>query len=519
MGGSQDDDHPVLASRGLRLLIPLIVAFAFFMEQLDSTIITTAIPDMAGELHVTPLAMNLAITSYVLSLAVFIPVSSWFADRFGTRRVFAAALAIFTLGSMLCGLADNLPELVAMRVLQGFGGAMTTPVGRLILLRAFPRSELVTAMTYMTVPAVLGPTIGPLLGGLLTTYASWRWLFYVNVPFGALGIVLTLRFVAEGRAKEPPAFDATGFVLCGAGLALLQFGLENAGHRVLPPLGVAGLFVGGLACLLAFARHALRTPDPALDLRLFSIRTLRVSSLVGGVSRTGANAVPFMLPLMLQLGFGLSPVQSGSLTFVTSLGTLAVRPVSARLLRWFGFRRLLMGNAVVCAGVIASFALVNPGTPHWAVLCLVLVFGITRSTQFVTTNTLTYTDTPSSKLSRSTSLGGVVQQLTVSGGVAIAAALLAALAAPAAVPSVAEFHLAFVLVALVTLASAPGFLLLRPGDGAHVSHHRVRGAEGKEGQGSALDPLGAAPPDLLSFGTESPGETRCQTGRRPGSWD
>ena len=474
----EESVHPIHQNRKLRLLIPLIVAFAFLMEQLDSTIITTAIPDMARALRVTPLAMNVAVTSYILSLAVFIPVSSWFADRFGTRHVFAGALVIFTLGSALCGLSDSLPMLVAMRVLQGFGGAMMTPVGRLVLLRSFPRSELVTAMTYMIVPAVIGPTIGPLLGGFLTTYASWRWLFYVNIPVGVVGTLLALRFFTDGRASEPPRFDMAGFLLIGAGLALLQFALENVGHPILPRLDVVALAGAGAACLALFARHALRTPDPALDIRLFAIRTLRVSTLAGGVSRTGANAVPFMLPLMLQLGFGLSPLQSGSLTFVTALGTLMVRPASAGLLRLVGFRPLLIGNAVLAAAVIAAFALVQPRTPHWVIIVQVLAFGVVRSTQFVTTNTLTYADTPASKLSRSTSLGGVVQQLTVSLGVAMAATLLSVLAGPATVPSVANFHAAFVIVAVVMLASAPGFLLLRPEDGAHVSHHRARSARG-----------------------------------------
>jgi hypothetical protein len=242
---------------------------------------------------------------------------------------------------------------------------------------------------------------------------------------------------------------------------------------MLPLYGVVAMFVVGAVCLGMFALHALRKTDPALDLRLFGIRTLRVSSLVGGVSRMGVNAVPFMLPLMLQLGFGLSPIQSGSLTFVTALGTLAVRPISAKLLRWLGFRNLLMGNAVLCSAVIAAFALIQPTTPHWLIVVHVLFFGVVRSTQFVSTNTLTYADTPSSKLSRSTSLGGVVQQLTISLGVAMAATILGLIAGPALVPSVGQFHLAFVLVALVTLISAPGFLLLAKTDGEHVSHHRT----------------------------------------------
>jgi EmrB/QacA subfamily drug resistance transporter len=467
-------DFIVTRSRKLRLLIPLIVAFAFLMEQLDSTIVTTAIPDMARSLGVPPLQMNLAITSYILSLAVFIPVSGWIADRFGARRVFAAALLIFTIASALCGFAQSLPMLIATRVFQGFGGAMMTPVGRLVLLRAFPRSELVTAMTYMTVPAIIGPTIGPLLGGLLTTYANWRWIFYVNVPIGLVGMALALRYVEDLRLPNPPRFDIPGFLLVGAGLASLQFALENIGHPLVPPPIVVVFGVAAVALLAGFWAYAHGKPDPALDLSLMSIRTFRVSTMAGGVSRMGVNAVPFMLPLMFQIGFGLSPAQSGSLTFVVSLGSLAVRTVSSRLLRTLGFRGVLTINGVVCAGVIAAFALTTATTPHWLVFLHVLGFGVVRSVQFMTTNTLTYADTPANKLSRSTSLGGVIQQLTVSFGVSIGATLLALIAGPGHLPSVVDFHHAFLLVALLTLASAPGFLLLTPGDGAHVSRYRAR---------------------------------------------
>jgi EmrB/QacA subfamily drug resistance transporter len=468
--------YAAMRSRKLRLLIPLIVAFAFLMEQLDSTIVTTAIPDIARTLNVAPLSLNLAITAYVLSLAVFMPVSGWIADRYGARRVFAAALVIFTVASALCGLSNSLLELVATRALQGFGGAMMTPVGRLVLIRAFPRNQLVTAMTYMTIPAVIGPTMGPILGGFLTTYASWRWVFYVNVPVGIVGVLLALRFVEDVRLEAPPKFDVLGFLLVGIGLGLLQFGLENVGHAIVPRPVALGLTLLGIVLLLLYVPHARHRSDAALDLSLFKIRSFRVSTMAGGLSRTGVNAVPFMLPLMFQIGFGLSPVQSGSLTFVSSLGTLLVRPISGWLMRQFGYRNLLAVNGVICAAMTASFALVEPTTPHWIVFLMVLLMGTLRSTQFMTTNTLTYADMPAAKLSRSTSLGGVIQQLTMSFGVSIAAALLGLIAGPGNLPDVADFHLAFVGVALITLASAPGFLRLKSEDGSTVSGYKAKRA-------------------------------------------
>lgn len=331
-------------------------------------------------------------------------------------------------------------------------------------------------MTYMTVPAVIGPALGPILGGVLTTYASWRWVFYVNVPIGLVGVLLALRFVEDTRADRQARFDVAGFLLCGAGLGLLQFAFENVGHALLPGAAVLGLFAAGALLLAAYVPYALHRPDAALDLSLFAIPTFRISTLAGGLSRIGVNAVPFMLPLLFQIGFGLSPVQSGSLTFVSSLGTLAVRPISAWLLRRFGYRGLLSVNGVLCAAIVASFALVQPTTPHWQVFLLVLVFGVARSTQFMTTNTLTYADTPPHKLSRSTSLGGVIQQLTVSFGVSAAAALLGLIAGPGRLPDVADFHDAFLLVALITFVSAPGFLRLRPEDGAQVSGYRAKPA-------------------------------------------
>ncbi len=465
------DAPPASTDRRLRLLIPLVVAFAFFLEQLDSTIITTAIPDMARGLHETPLRLNLALTGYILSLAVFIPVSGWIADRFGMRRTFCAAIAIFTLGSVVCGLSVDLAMLVVSRVLQGLGGAMMTPVGRLILLRSFARKDLVTAMTYMSIPAVLGPTLGPLAGGFITTTASWRWIFYVNIPFGLLGIALAWRYVRDVPTARPPRFDVPGFLILAAGMVIFQAAIELLGHPVLPWPDIAGLFVLSGAVLFAYARYARRHSNAALDLTQMRVRSFRISLGSGGLCRVGLNAVPFLLPLMLQIGFGLSPVQSGSLTFVSSLGTLVIRPVTAILLRRLGFDRLLIGNALLGAIVIAGFALISPTTPHAAILAYVLVFGIIRNTQFNAVQTLTYADITPLALSRATSLGGVAQQLMMGLGVSVSAAMLGVIAGPAEVLTVVDFHHVFLGLAVVPLLALPGFLTLTPQDGALVSGH------------------------------------------------
>jgi EmrB/QacA subfamily drug resistance transporter len=455
-------------------LIPIVIACSFFMEQLDSTIITTAIPAMARSLGTEPVRLSLAITSYILSLAVFIPISGWFADRFGARRVFCAAIIVFTTGSALSGLADNLTMLVLTRVLQGMGGAMLSPVGRLILLRSFPKEELASAMAYVAIPALIGPTVGPVLGGFITTYFNWRWIFYVNIPVGLVGIALALRFVEDFRATNPSGFDLRGFIIVGIGLAALQFGFENVGRHVLPPAAIAAAFVAASAALGLYSWHARRHANPVLDLGLFRIRTFRIGTLVGGICRTGMNSVPFLLPLLFQLGFGLSPLRSGLLTFASAIGSLAVRPMSATLLRLLGFRRLMFSNAIIVGFVMAGFTLLRPDTPHWLILGYVMLFGVVRTTQFNTSNMLAYSEIPPARLSRSTSLGSALQQLTLGFGVSISAALLDVVMPRTGLPTLRDFHVVFLAMALVPLLAAPAFLPLAETDGVEVSRHRVR---------------------------------------------
>jgi EmrB/QacA subfamily drug resistance transporter len=464
---------PTTLRPSLRLLIPLVVAFAFFLEQLDQTIITTAIPDMARGLHETPLRLNLALTSYILSLAVFIPVSGWVADRFGMRPTFCSAIAVFTFGSICCGAALNLPMLVASRVLQGFGGAMMTPVGRLILLRSFPRSDLITAMSYSSIPAIIGPTLGPLAGGAITTYTSWRWIFFVNIPFGLLGILLAWRFVSDADTTRPEPFDWPGFGICALGMALLQIAIETLGRHVVPLPVTMLLFTLAVVVLAAYRSYARRKPNAALDLAQFRVRTFRIGVAAGGLSRIGIASVPFMLPLLLQIGFGLNPLQSGAITFISSLGTIVIRPVSAFLLRTFGFRRLLLVNTFIAAAGIAGFATFRPDTPHAWLLAYVLIFGMVRNTQFNSSQTLTFADVPAVSLSRATSLAGVIQQLSQGFGISVSATLLGLVAGSESRITVADFHLVFLLLAAIPLLSLPGFVRLLPGDGAVVSGHRL----------------------------------------------
>jgi EmrB/QacA subfamily drug resistance transporter len=464
----------------LRYIIPAVVAVGFLMEQLDSTIILTAVPDIAKSLATTPVRMNLAVTTYILTLAMFIPVSGWFADRFGARRIFTLSLFLFTLGSILCGLATSLPMLIAMRALQGFGGAMMTPVGRLILIRSFPRSQLVTAMTYMTLPAIIGPVIGPVLGGFLTTYLSWRWIFWVNLPFGIIGMIMALRYVEDTDRDNTIKFDFPGFIMVGLGCVLLQYGIENVGRPTIPVLAIAGVLVAAFLLLAGFVRYARTAASPAVDLTLFRLRTFRVGTLAGGICRVGLNGVPFLLPLMLQVGFGWSPIVSGTLTFVSALSALAVRPVSALLLRLFGFDRVLTWSAVFGAAIVAGFALIGPETPRWLIMAYVFVFGIARAAQFMTSNTLSYSDTPAAQLSRATSLGGVLQQLSVSFGVSIAAMLLGLVTLNGAPLTPEKFHIAFLLMAVIPLLGLPGFIKLQPEDGKQVSGHVRRSGKTAE---------------------------------------
>ncbi len=457
----------------LRLLIPLVVACALFMEMLDSTILATAVPDIALSLATSPLSLSLAVTSYLLSLAMLIPISGWVADRFGARRVFCGAIILFTVGSMLCGIADSLEFLVATRIVQGMGGAMMTPVGRLILLRSFPKDQLVNALSYMAMPALIGPTVGPLLGGWLTSAFSWRWIFYINLPIGLVGIVLALRYLEDFRQPRPPAFDFKGFFILALGLVLLEGAIEFLGRGVVSGLVEAGLFGAAFLILALYALYARGHPAPALDLGFFRMRCFSIAVIVGSLARIGLGALPFLLPLMLQVGFGRTALGSGALTFVSGLGAVAMKSVAPMILRRMSFRVLLVANGLLVGAGAAGLATISAVTPDWVILVYLLTLGFFRSLQFTMINALSFADLTPDLMSRGTSITAVAQQLSFSLGVGLAAAALSIAAVGRDGPSIADFDGVLIGVGGVIALSGLCFLCLKPGDGAGLSAGRT----------------------------------------------
>lgn len=454
-------------------LIPLIVATALFMENTDSTVIATALPVIAQDLQQNPLALKLALTSYLVSLAIFIPISGWMADRYGARTVFRIALCVFMAGSLACAAAGSLQTFVAARFFQGMGGAMMVPVGRLILLRSIPKRELVSALAYLTVPAMVGPVVGPPLGGFITTYFDWRWIFFINIPIGCIGIVLASFFIENVREPERRPLDAVGFVLAGLGLALVMLGLSTGGQDLIPLPVSMGCLGSGLACLALYLHHARRTKYPLLDLRLLRIDTFRATVTGGSLFRIGVGAIPFLLPLMLQLGFGLSALNSGLLTFVSAAGALCMKTLAGRILRRFGFRKILVVNAVIASAFLSASALFTPKTPYMVIIAVLLVGGCFRSLQFTSLNAIAYADMTTADMSAATSLSSVAQQLALSIGVALAAFVVETVSHVRGEPELmsADFWPAFVVVALVSASSAFFFVRLKPDAGAEMSGH------------------------------------------------
>jgi EmrB/QacA subfamily drug resistance transporter len=451
--------------------VPLIVAVALFMENMDATVISTSLPAIAADIGTSPLALKLAVTSYLLSLAVFIPASGWTADRFGARTVFAAAIAVFVVGSIGCAIANSLTGFVIARIVQGMGGAMMTPVGRLVLVRTIDRRALVNAMVWVTFPALIGPVMGPPVGGFITTYFSWHWIFLINVPIGLIGILLVLRYIENVRAEAHERFDARGMVLAGLAVAGLAFGFSVLGLDYLPWPVVSALIGGGAVATIAYLAHARHHPAPVLDLGLLKYPTFRASVTGGFVFRVGVGALPFLLPLLLQVGFDFTPFQSGLITFSSALGAMTMKAAIAPILKRFGFRNVLTWNALISAAFLGACAMFTPGTPAAVMIAVLLVGGFFRSLEFTSVNTIAYAEIEPRLMGRATAFASVVQQLSLSMGVAIGALavdLTVQFKQQSAITA-GDFPPAFILVAVISALAALVFWRLPPDAGAELA--------------------------------------------------
>jgi EmrB/QacA subfamily drug resistance transporter len=455
--------------------IPLIVACALFMENMDSTVITTSLPAIARDIGESPLALKLALTSYLVSLAVFIPISGWVADRHGSRSVFATAIVVFVGGSLLCAASTSLAAFVVSRFLQGIGGAMMVPVGRLVLMRAIPKHDYVAALNYLTIPALLGPVTGPALGGAITLYLHWRFIFIINVPIGILGLYLVLRYIPDVRETDIPPFDMRGFALSGTGLSVLMLGFSALGGHLLPLPVAAACMVAGVVAIAFYVRHARRTQHPVLDLRLLALPTFFNGVVAGSVFRAGLGATPFLLPLLFQLGFGLNPLQSGLLTCTTAIGAMFIKTLTVFILRRFGFRTVLSLNGVAASTIVAAFGLFTQSTPHVVIVVVLLLSGCLRSLQFTALNAIAFADIAHEKMSQAASFSSMAQRLSQSAGIAAGAYLLqlsSTLQGHATIEA-ADFWPAFVAIGLIS-AIAPLLHGRMPAQaGIEVSGHGV----------------------------------------------
>ncbi|MGE3263059.1 MAG: DHA2 family efflux MFS transporter permease subunit [Bacteriovoracia bacterium] len=466
-----------VATDSVKKLLPWLVAVAFFMEALDTTILNTAVPLIAEALHVPPLSMKSVLSSYTLSLAVFIPISSWMADRFGTRKVFAAAIGTFTLGSLLCGISNSIHLLVFCRILQGCGGAMMVPVGRLTLVRTFHKSELIRAMSFVAFPALIGPLLGPLAGGLIVGYLHWRMIFFVNIPIGLVGLYLVHKHLPDYRAKRTDKMDVLGLILFGSGIALFSYVLEVFGEHTLGTREILGLLAISIALLGGYGLHATQVAHPLLRLGLLRIRTLRIAVTGSLLTRLGVGGMPFLLPLLYQVGLGYTPLQSGLLIVPQSLAAMALKVVVEPILARHGFRRVLVANTLVIGLLIVLFATIREGTPVWLILAQACLFGFFSSLQFTSMNTLVYADITEEDTSMASTIVSTMQQMSLSFGVAVASLATSFFVSNQFHSEPHEMihglHRAFYVLGAITMLSALIFRELRSEDGNNISLHKA----------------------------------------------
>ncbi|MHB2807727.1 multidrug transporter subunit MdtD [Klebsiella pneumoniae] len=451
--------------------LPWIAAMAFFMQALDATILNTALPAIAHSLNRSPLAMQSAIISYTLTVAMLIPVSGWLADRFGTRRVFIIAVSLFTLGSLACALSSSLTELVIFRVIQGIGGAMMMPVARLALLRAYPRSELLPVLNFVTMPGLVGPILGPVLGGVFVTWASWHWIFLINIPIGVIGILYARKYMPNFTTPRR-RFDIGGFLLFGLSLVLFSSGIELFGEKIVATWQALAVIAVSLLLLVAYVRHARRHPTPLISLSLFKTHTFSVGIAGNLATRLGTGCVPFLMPLMLQVGFGYPAIIAGCMIAPTVIGSIIAKSTVTQVLRWFGYRKTLVGITVFIGLMIAQFSLQSPEMPLWMLLLPLFVLGMAMSTQFTAMNTITLADLTDDNASSGNSLLAVTQQLSISLGVAISAAVLRFYEGFDNASTVQQFHYTFITMGVITIISALMFMLLRAKDGRNLISER-----------------------------------------------
>ncbi|MCI0919443.1 multidrug transporter subunit MdtD [Pseudomonas stutzeri] len=451
----------MLDARTARVL-PWLVAIAFFMQTLDGTILNTALPSMARDLAEDPLRMQGVVIAYMLTVALLIPASGWLADRFGTRRIFFSALMLFTLGSLLCAMSTSFNQLVVARVVQGVGGALMLPVGRLVVLRAYPRSEFVRVMTFIALPGMVGPLIGPTLGGWLVEYASWHWIFLINLPVGLIGCFAASRFMPDLKSPERIRFDSFGFLLFGGAMVLITIALEGLGEMQMPHARVLLLLVIGSACLTAYWLRAGHVDKPLFSPTLFHTRSFAVGIFGNLFARLGSGALPFLLPLLLQVALGYSPAQAGMTMIPLAVGAMLIKPLAKPLIDRFGYRRILIGNTLLLGSLIASLATIDGQTPAALMLVHLSLIGMVNSMQFTAMNTVTLVGLSQQNASSGNSLLSVVVQLSMSLGVASAGALLGGFTEPGAdgAAVLQAFHLTFLCVGAMSLMAAPLFFQL-----------------------------------------------------------
>ncbi|MGH5077986.1 MFS transporter [Klebsiella pneumoniae] len=471
----------------------LLVAGAFFMEFLDGTVIATALPDMARDFGVTAVELNIGISAYLITLAVLIPASGWIADRFGARAIFTLALAIFTLASVFCGLSTEVHIFVAMRILQGVGGALMVPVGRLAVLRTTPKHQLIKAIATLTWPALVAPIIGPPLGGFITRYASWHWIFFINVPLGLAAIILSLRIIPDIRETERRSFDLSGFITTSVAMVSLVTAMERLGDRqpqIWPTLALAAL---GFGCLLYSIRHFRRAAAPMVRLDALQVPTFRVTMYGGSLFRASISAVPFLLPLLFQVGFGMDPFHSGLLVLAVFVGNLTIKPATTPLIRWLGFRRLLLINGALNVCSLLACALLTPQTPVWAIMLILYLGGVFRSIQFTGVSTLAFADVPAAQMSDANTLFSTASQLAVGLGITLGAIgirlgeQVGDWLHLTELPGI-SFRLSFVFIALICLVGMIDSLHLAKTAGSSVSEKKKYEEKINDGRASGAGP-------------------------------